>query len=481
MTSRRVDSDRTGLPIVGRNGRMGRHWFAAALVLAISGCAEVDAIDPEGSCATETCGPAGSEGTTDVDDDGGVEGEASGGTESGAAPAGGIPCDVLDVLRANCHECHGETPKFGAPMALVDYDDLQVPALSDPTRAVYELVAERLVDETAPMPPVHAMETGDRDRLIEWVQAGAPEDPNAECGDAPPEDDPQELPCEPDLEFTAHALGSEDAFAVPTVGAENLYMCFSFKAPFDVATQATAWSPIIDDERVVHHWILYRSVVPLVDGGVTPCEGSLQLTTEFVAGWAPGGGNIVMPPDVGLDLGGPEHWYILQIHYNNGAHHADAVDRSGVAFCTADEPRSQTAGVLTLGTMAITVPPLAEDFPAVGICSGASTATWPEMHLLGGSPHMHELGRAMRTDVLRLDGTTETVLDVPQFDFNSQAMYMFDEEVVIKPGETLTTTCKYDNPNIWPVLFGERTQDEMCFDFVLAYPVESLLTRNCLL
>jgi hypothetical protein len=461
------------------------HWILLALAVALPGCAD-GGIDAAESCATQACdleesedGALGSSSDDDADDDDAASMSAEG--ESGAAPAGGIPCDVLEVLRANCHECHGETPKYGAPMALVDYDDLQVPAISDPTRTVYELVAERLEDEAAPMPPIDPMQAADHERLLAWVQGGAPEDPTADCGDAPEDDDPQELPCEPDLEFTAHALGSDDPFAVPAVGAENLYMCFSFKAPFEVATQATAWAPIIDDERVVHHWILYRSLLPLVDGGVVPCEGSLQLTTEFVAGWAPGGGNVVMPPDVGLDLGGPEHWYILQIHYNNGAHHADAVDRSGVAFCTADEPRAQTAGVLTLGTMAITVPPLAEDFPAIGLCSGASTATWPEMHLLGGSPHMHELGRSMRTDVLRLDGTTETVLDVPQFDFNSQAMYMFDEEVVIEPGETLTTTCKYDNPNIWPVLFGERTQDEMCFDFVLAYPVDGLVTRNCLL
>ncbi len=462
--------------------RFGTYAVMAALFVAIAGCADADVDDSAESCATQTCGPADSDESSAGDDDGGDDDAATGeGGEAGASPAGGIPCDVLEVLRANCHECHGETPKYGAPMPLVDYDDLQVPAISDPTRKVYELVAERLMDEVVPMPPIDPMQTVERDLLVEWAHAGAPEDPNAECGDAPPDDDDEELPCEPDLEFTAHAAGSDMPFGVPTIGADNLYMCFTFKAPFDVATQATAWAPIIDDERVVHHWILYRSILPLVDGGVSPCEGSLQLTTEFVAGWAPGGGNVVMPPDVGLDLGGPEHWYILQIHYNNGAHHPDAVDKSGVAFCTADEPRAQTAGVLTLGTMAITVPPLAEDFPAVGICSGISTAASGEMHLLGGSPHMHGLGRSMRTDVLRTDGTTETVLDVPNFDFNNQGMYMFDEEFLIHPGDTLTTTCTYDNPNLWPVLFGERTQDEMCFDFVLAYPVDGLVTRNCLL
>jgi len=70
-------------------------------------------------------------------------------------------------------------------MALVDYDDLQVPAISDPTRTVYELVAERLVDEAAPMPPIDPMQAGDHDRLLAWVQDGAPEDPTADCGEDP--------------------------------------------------------------------------------------------------------------------------------------------------------------------------------------------------------------------------------------------------------------------------------------------------------
>jgi hypothetical protein len=29
------------------------------------------------------------------------------------------------------------------------------------------------------------------------------------------------------------------------------------------------------------------------------------------------------------------------------------------------------------------------------------------------------------------------------------------------------------------VFFGEGTNDEMCFDFVLAYPINTLAERNC--
>jgi hypothetical protein len=462
-------------------------WTRPVLALAIGGCTQGGGIDIDELCEDEACtpldadggqddeGPASDEeesGDTGADDDGG----------SGDPPRGGIPCDVLDVLQRNCAECHGEAPAFGAPMPLADYDDLQVPALGDPTRKVFDVVADRVEDDATPMPPIKTMTDEDRELLLSWIEAGAPEDPTAECAPSDTGGDDSggvELPCEPDFVVTAHASGSEEPFVVPSVGADNLYMCFAFQAPFAAATHASAWSPIIDDERVVHHWILYRTKAGQIEGSANPCDVTLQVTTQFVAGWAPGGGNVVMPPDVGLDLGSPDDWYILQVHYNNTAHYTDAVDQSGVGFCTLEEKRPKTAGIVTLGSLAINIPPVSDDHEVTGTCSGLTTALWPEMHVMGMSPHMHELGRGMKSELRRLDGTTQMMIDVQNFDFNNQGMYGMDPEIIVKPGDTIVTTCTYDNPNLWPVAFGEGTNDEMCFNFTLAYPIDSLIDRNC--
>jgi hypothetical protein len=457
--------------------------------IALAGCAADAGLGPSDDCGTEGCvsvDDGDGESTSAPDPDGDADGDAEPATDDAEPvdPApGGVPCDVLDVLRGACHECHGDAPAFGAPMPLVDHDDFLVPATSDGSRPVHELVAERLVDEAEPMPPDGSLGDADRDLLLAWLAAGAPEDPAADCGEAPPDDTPavgpDALPCDADLVLTAHAGDGATGYHVPAQGADNLYMCFAFQAPFDVETQATAWAPIIDDERVVHHWILYRTKQPQPDGGAFPCDVSLQVSADFVAGWAPGGGNVMMPEDVGLELGEPGDWYVLQLHYNNSAHHADAIDRSGVAFCTIDEPRTHTAGVLTLGSVAIDIPPGAEDHEVTGTCSPLSTLFWPEMHLLAASPHMHELGRAMKSEVRHLDGTTETLVDVPVFDFHGQGSYPVEPEIVVKPGDSITTTCTYDNPGDQHVLFGEGTDDEMCFNFVFGYPIEGLYERNC--
>lgn len=414
-----------------------------------------------------------------------AESEGGSGSEGGMMSTG-LPCDVLDVLRRECHECHGDPPAFGAPMPLVDYTDLAVPAVSEPARPVHELVAERLVDEARPMPPGAAIDDADRQVLLDWIGAGAPEDPTSQCGDAPeddaPEVGPDALPCEPDTMFLAHdPLDPTAPFHVPALGADDLYMCFAFDSPFPPGTQGTAWAPVIDDERVIHHIMFYSTNVPVLENGVYPCSVMEQVVNRFVAMWAPGGGNLVMPDEAGLDLsaGG----YVMQIHYNNTAHHEDAIDRSGFAMCTTDEPREHKAGSLTLGTIGIVLPPGAQDFSVYGRCGVERTLLWPEeVRVAFSAPHMHKLGRSFETSALRIEngGIVEhTLVDVPQFDFNQHKGYVSDPPFVIHRGDELRTRCTYDNPGAWPVLFGEGTGDEMCLNFMLVYPIDGILEQNC--
>ncbi|MCA9651619.1 MAG: hypothetical protein H6712_17520 [Myxococcales bacterium] len=66
----------------------------------------------------------------------------------------------------------------------------------------------------------------------------------------------------------------------------------------------------------------------------------------------------------------------------------------------------------------------------------------------------------------------DPLTEVPFYDFNNQAFYANDPPVQIMPGDAIRTTCTYDNPHDFPVHFGEATEDEMCFNFVMAYPIE---------
>ena len=64
----------------------------------------------------------------------------------------------------------------------------------------------------------------------------------------------------------------------------------------------------------------------------------------------------------------------------------------------------------------------------------------------------------------------------PAFDFEFQRPYR--SELIINPGDTLTTTCTYDNASDKRVNFGERTEDEMCFNFVTVWPAPGLFNSG---
>ena len=68
-----------------------------------------------------------------------------------------------------------------------------------------------------------------------------------------------------------------------------------------------------------------------------------------------------------------------------------------------------------------------------------------DMHLLSLFPHMHLRGKSFRYELIRPDGTTEILLDVPRFDFGWQHRYTFAEPLLVKAGSRMRCTAVYDN------------------------------------
>lgn len=393
-----------------------------------------------------------------------------------------LPCDVDDVLARQCRHCHSSPPKFGAPMPLVTGADVRAAAPSDPAKPVYARMGERIHDPVAPMPQGGRLSTSDLGILDAWIARGAPaSNDGATCDggsgggpDAGPPVGPDVLPCPPDQRttFVAHGSSASEPYALAR-DAGNLYMCFTWKAPWTTTTQATAFAPVIDDSRVVHHWILYETATPQVEGGSGPC--TMPFDAKFLQGWAPGGENRIMPDDIGLALPTASRWLILQVHYWNVAGYADVRDRSGVSMCTTTSLRPKTAVVSTLGSANIVLPPRSSGTVVTGRCSPEITEP---IHVLSAAPHMHGRGRKMKTEILRggSDVAVETLVDEQAFDFQSQRSY--PSSLVVQPGDVLRTSCTYDNASDKRVTFGEKTEDEMCFDFLTVWPAPGLVNAG---
>lgn len=393
----------------------------------------------------------------------------------------GVPCEVGHIIEAHCGNCHGDTPRFGAPISLSDLDDFHAP--SPLGGAVYERLLPRIEHVTSPMPPppnprVSAPEIA---VLRAWIQAGAPEGPgcDAEMEPEPPTEDVPPvgptLDCEFEVELKAHGgrfAGDDAPFHVPL--ESDHYECFYFRPPWNVDVHGLSFEPIVDDDRVLHHYLLYmQRGAGFGDGDHDPCLGRHD-NAELVAGWAPGGQPNIMPEDVGLHLGsGQNNLFVLEIHYNNAASHNDALDRSGVRVCATSRRRPNTAGMQWLGTENLLML-RADQHERSGTCNPRLNGP---VHILTSTPHMHRRGIRLRTEIHRSGGGgTEMLLDEP-FDFENQIMYQ--TPAVIQPGDSLVTTCTFQHEG-GLAGFGTGTNDEMCYNFVVAYPYGALSTGGSL-
>lgn len=456
----------------GFSSRVSRSVIASAFLLIA--CSS----DP----ANETAGASGAAGGGGSAGASGQAGQAGQAGSSGASA--NIPCDVDAVLGARCRNCHGDPPIYGAPMALVTYDQLNAPAVTDPSRKVWELSQQRVHDPIHPMPASGQLDAAELATLDAWFASGAPSSSegcggSAGAGGSGANVGPQALSCTPSQTFLAHANpGATDSTKYQVQpDAGNLQMCFTFKVPWSAGTIGTAFAPIVDDARVLHHWILFASSEEVVDGGVSPCDSGMPTDLRFLTGWAPGGENRVMPDDVGLELPAPGESLVLQIHYWNVKGYTDALDRSGVAMCTTTDARPNIASVSTTGNLNIAIPPHTVDggYEVTGSCTPAITEP---VHLIGAGPHMHRLGTSIRTEVWRGGdpNQVEQLVDVTPWSFDDQIGYPLD--VVINPGDVLKTRCAYRNDGNQTVYFGEKTENEMCFDFLTAYPAGALATEG---
>jgi hypothetical protein len=401
---------------------------------------------------------------------------ATGCTDGGGAAQSGLECGVEAVLAENCQECHQSSPRFGAPMPLVTHQDLLRPAVSDRSKRGYELMQLRTHDEMMPMPPSGLLPRASLGALDSYFERGLPLDERTTPCEGvvrPPPLETPELPCEVTHTFQASAgpTAMEAPYELPAAEGNSI-QCFVFDSPFAPGSQGIGFAPFIDDERVLHHWIIWSTATDLEHGSSFDCTGDMPDDARFITGWAPGGGVNVPPADVGIELPGPGEKVLLQIHYWNVAGHADVADRSGVSLCATDGPeRAHTAAVHTLGSVNIAVPPRTSEWSTTGECRPVNTEP---VHILGSGPHMHNFGRAIRTEIWRQGDPAqmEVLMNVPSWDFNSQSG--FPTPTTIMPGDVLRTTCTYRNPSDDFVYFGERTEDEMCFNFVLAYPAGAL-------
>jgi len=449
-----------------------------------------------------TATPAGPGGTTGPGDVG-----AAG--AGGSQVTGAVPCEVDSVVKSRCQTCHGATPIGGAPMPLVTLGDFQkdytvksTTQLLGQTMKVYELARIRVNREqgTLPMPQGQPLVDADFTTLNGWLMGGAQAGmacaagtggaggaggtagggslnllpgANNQCDITTNYEPLVARDGETCYSFLTHDLstpGDTTKFQVPPGESYNqLY----YAIPWPAGTIATRFGADFDNLPVLHHWLGFKSASTNPPGTVSKDVTGTTLgeAAELVGGWAVGGCNTEFPADVGLKLPDTGAIMIQWHHFNNTG--GVALDGSSVQWCTVPQGMRPNVGGLTfLGTEnfngPLGMPPGMNQFG--GSCLNDSGG---DISIFGFEPHMHLIGVRMTSVVHRAAGGDETVFDQP-FQFDQQFNYMMNPPIVLKAGDTIESTCTFNNTNAANVAFGQSTQQEMCYQFALAYPYDAL-------
>jgi hypothetical protein len=372
-------------------------------------------------------------------------------TRPSSPKAGATPTfaeHVAPIVQAHCQDCH--RPGTEAPFSLASYRDVAAQA---------EMVAE-VVDDGR-MPPWYGsrrhgefvnrrgLTESERDTVLRWARGGTPEG------------DPSKLPAPRSFPQGKWRIGEPDLvtttpipYTIPATG----YVDYKYAVLPHIFAQDT-WVQAIEilpeNRRVVHHANL--AFMKLGEG---PRE------ENFLTGRVPGGDPMVL--DDGMAVLIPKGSVLgLQIHFTTTGKPETAKLSVGLKF-----PRGLVHKRLRhrqVFTKDFKIPPGA---PAHAV--GATRPLAFDATAVGYFSHMHLRGKDMTFLARRPDGTTDTLLLVPNYSFDWQHSFRPPPGSKKFPkGSTLEVVAHFDNSEFNPynpdpkasVGNGDQTFQEMMYGF----------------
>lgn len=381
--------------------------------------------------------------------------------------ADGVPSythDVAPILREHCVGCHrrGDIGQWN----MDGYGTVKNNA-----DMIAEVLLERRMPPWDPDPSYGHFLSDNRlsreevQTLMRWSQAGAPRGEGEDPLVAQPVPPPSEW-----------KLGKPDLVAHPTelqkIPATGV---FEYRhLPLDISLNKEVWISGMEikpgNRKVVHHGIVYAKWPGCPDMG----DGK----GVFLVGWAPGTPAMRYPAGVGKRL--PANAQIsIEMHYT--ACGSDETDETSVAFYFWPEPQARVAETREAVEWNLNLPPGSDEARHSATYAFTRPAT-----LYSLAPHMHVRGKSMRYDLLLPDGSRETLLSVPSYDFNWQFTYALAEPRHVPAGSWLLVTGSFDNsalkhrnpdPNK-RVRFGPQSWDEMFIGFFEAADEPPVVAAN---
>jgi Tfp pilus assembly protein PilF len=383
--------------------------------------------------------------------------------------------DIAPILFQYCAPCHH--PGEAGPFPLLTYADAKAHA-----RQISAVTSTRFMPPW--LPELQELRFADELRLSDeqitliqkWVEQGAVEGAPADLRAAPRFVPGWQLG-QPDK-----IVEAEKPYTLPASGSD-MYWNFIFRTP----VERTRWLKAIEirpgDKRVVHHANI------LVDRGRSARHQESERGAGFAGMelkiesetfdpdshflfWKPG--TVTKPEPEGMALRlDKDTDLVLNIHLQPSGKPEKIQPSLGLYF--TDKPATLFPLLLQLeNDRQLDIPPGEKNFLVT------DRFTLPvDVALLAIYPHAHYLGKDLRALVTLPDGSTETLIHIPRWDLNWQAVYRYADPVPLPKGTTISMRYVYDNsnenvanPNHPPrrVVAGNRSSDEMAHLWLQVLP-----------
>jgi peroxiredoxin len=354
---------------------------------------------------------------------------------------------VARILQKRCVECE-EVAGWADMIVEVIQENRMPPWHADPKHGAFRNDRRMSDDEK------HLME--------QWASAGAPK------GD--PKDLPEpltftkgwQLPQKPDMVIPMR----DEPYVVPAEGAVK-YQYFTVDPGFTEDKWMKAAELLPGNHAVVHHILIF-----IREPGAKRRRG---LEEGFLSAYVPGFRPSPLPDGMAKHIPAGSK-FVFQVHYTPNGSQQEDLSKLGLIFA---DPKEITHVVQTVEAIdtGFEIPPNAGNHKV----EADAAAYDRQLMLLSMSPHMHLRGKSFSYEARYPDGSRETLLDVPAYDFNWQTTYQMQEMKPLPGGTVVHCVAHYDNSeenlnNPDPeetVKWGDQTWQEMMIGFYdVAYPVD---------
>jgi hypothetical protein len=381
--------------------------------------------------------------------------------------------DIAQLMYDNCSNCHH--PGGIGQFSLITYSDMQASA-----GVIYDAIAQ---DHMPPWPPnenytefAHSrvMSQSEKTLILDWLTNGMPEGNPA---NTPP----------PPVFTPGSTLGTGDLeVQMPTymskaTSSNDDYICVSIPTNIAQDRIIKAMEVVPGNPGIVHHCLVY-----IDEGGSYPsdtlsgqCTG--PTTATLAGGYTPGSTPLILPSGQQLKLGielPANANIVLAMHYPAGSY--GQFDSTKVIFHFYDDGETGIREVMAapiLQNWSFQLPP--DELTWVN----AQYNNVPvDVSILSVFPHMHLLGRYIKSYALNPQQDTIRFIEIPKWDFHWQDFYIFKNLIRVPQNSSLRAEALYDNtvnnphnPNNPPaaVFPGTNTSDEMMLVYFHFLPYEA--------